>query len=89
MKKEEVLEIFKGIVRDVRIIYINFGYRNNCGRTYWAIYLLLNIPICSVYHDVLMSDDIWMYEIDKHFFENLKKLENDFFMNKRYIKKKE
>lgn len=89
MKKEDALNIFKRIVRDVRITYINFGYRNNCSRMYWAIYLLLNIPICSAYHDVLMSDDIWMYKMDKHFFGNLKKMEDDIFMNKKHIKKKE
>ena len=80
------LELGKRMLKELRIVFINFGYRNNCDSIYWAIYLLWNIPFCSVYNDVLEGDDDWMYNMSKHFSENLQKLERDVFENRKYIR---
>ena len=79
--------MIKNIIKTIRTIYINFGYRHKCSKSYWVIYLLFNLPVCSFYHDVLQRDDMWMYEMDKHFLINLQKLEKDFFNNRKYIQR--
>ena len=74
MEKNKILKLFKLILRKIRIIWITFGYRYKCKKLYWVFYLFLNIPFCSVYHAVLLSDGVWVRKIRYYAEKKLNKI---------------